>query len=55
MEARNTVVLRVILCGREASSLILSEGVLFRTGRWSSVGQNFCTIIREIDNKHQHM
>lgn len=31
MEACNTVALRVVLCGREACSLILSEGDLFHT------------------------
>jgi hypothetical protein len=31
VEAYSTVALRVVLCGREACTLILSEGVLFHT------------------------
>jgi len=55
MVAYNTVVLRVVLCWREACSLTLSEDVIFHTVNCSSVGQKFCTIIMEDGSKNRNM
>jgi len=55
MVAYSTVVFRVVLCGREACSLTLSEDVIFHTVNCSSVGQKFCTIIMEDGSKNRNM